>query len=214
MRRMATAVIAILTISSVLLPAVSMPAAQAGGPTITFAGRTLHREWVTWAAGSNTNPLVDPTFCGEIVGGRFLLNLALAAEATYECGIPSGVTVVAAGGYALALKPLDARTDRGLRKVVNESLEGFGPSHGRLDGEPVDLAPALGKTGVYSIAVGESSLIQTVDPDFPDDRRRTEVAAGAWIFQISGLSVGDHRLIIRQRVFGSSARAVFILTIT
>ena len=73
--------------------------------------------------------------------------------------------------------------------------------------------PSFAKTGVYGISVGELSLIQTEDPAFPDDRTRTKVAAGAWVFEISGLTSGDHRLVIRQRVFGQLAKAVFRITV-
>ena len=40
-------------------------------------------------------------------------------------------------------------------------------------------------------------------------RTHTKIAAGAWIYRISDLAVGDHRLAVRQRVYGSSAKAAF-----
>ena len=120
--------------------------------------------------GSNTNPLVDPGFCGEIVDGRFFLNLAGVLDASYACEIPAGATIVASAGYAILWKPTDARSDQRLRHLLNPDLHHFGPPHGRLDGEVVDLGPSFAKTNVYRIAVGEDSLIQTADPDFPNER--------------------------------------------
>ena len=78
----------------------------------------------------------------------------------------------------------------------------------------MDLGPSFAKTNVYRIAVGEDSLLQTADPDFPDGRTHTKVAAGAWVFKVSSLAVGDHRLAVRQRVFGNRAKAIFRITIT
>ena len=202
-----------VAIWAVVVPA-TIPAAHAGDGAISFGRRALHREWVAWAAGSNTNPLVDPAFCGEIVDGRFFLNLAGVLEGRYDCEIPAGVTIVASAGYAIFWKPTDARSDQRLRHLVNQNLQHFGPPHGRLDGEVVDLGPSFAKTNVYRIAVGEDSLLQTADPDFPDGRTHTKVAAGAWVFKVSSLAVGDHRLAVRQRVFGNRAKAIFRITIT
>jgi len=100
----------------------------------------------------------DPGFCGEVVGGRFFMNLAATLEATYECEVPEGVTIVGAAGYTIYWKPTEARTDRELRQLVNGDLSGFGRPRAVLDGERIDLDRAFAKTGVYSVRLGEESL--------------------------------------------------------
>jgi hypothetical protein len=114
--------------------------AVAADPTITFGRRALHRDWITWAVGSDTDPLFDPTLCGEMVGGRFFLNLA--PDAIYDCEIPADVTIVPSAGFSIVWKPTDARTDRDLRRVLESTSPAFGPPIGRLDGENVDLDPS------------------------------------------------------------------------
>jgi hypothetical protein len=202
----------VLLVLSALMATAHLEGAVAGGNAqVEFGPRALHRDWVAWGVGSDTNPLLDAQFCGEVVGDRFFMNLAATLEATYDCEVPEGMTIVAAAGYTIYWKPTDGRTDRDLRQAVNADLSEFGGPRARLDGERVDLDRAFAKTGVYSVRLGEDSLIRS-DPSFPD-RRRTDVAAGAWVFKLVGLEAGDHRLVLTQRVFGDRARAVFHINV-
>jgi hypothetical protein len=203
----------VLLLLSALLITAQLEGAFAGANThVEFGHRALHRDWVAWAVGSNTNPLADAQFCGELVDHRFLMNLAPTLEATYDCEVPEGAKIVSAAGYTIYWKPTDGRTDRELRQAVNADLSEFGGPRARLDGERIDLEGAFAKTGVYSVHLGKDSLIRS-DPDFPD-RRRTKVAAGAWVFELVRLEAGEHRLVLRQRVFGDRALAVFHISVT
>ena len=80
----------------------------------------------------------------------------------------------------------------------------------------VNDKPVIRVGGGSSCAIWTLALVGTTDRVEADGRQDflragpiTKIAVGAWIYRIADLAFGDHGLAVRQRVYGSSAEALF-----
>jgi hypothetical protein len=82
-----------------------------------------------------------------------------------------------------------------------------------LDGKTLDVGPLV-STGVYTIPVGDTSLIKTVDPTFPSAWTETRVASSAWLMRLTPLTPGEHTLVLADTINDEPFVATFRITVT
>jgi hypothetical protein len=224
-RRVSKHLRGLIAVTSIILFAFAAPPVAAtaqpsarpqGDPTQIEYGdppKTVQKAWLAWAFGSDTNPLFDSTLCGEMVGKRFFLNATIVPLMEADCEIEHGVPLVATPGGGVDWKSSDATTNKVLIASRDADFATVCCPFAWLDGTPIDLDPGFAKTGVYTIAVGESSFIRTVDPTFPAGWTETQVASAGWFFRIVHLSRGTHELVLKDELGGQTLEARFHITV-
>lgn len=185
------------------------PPAQADVRSVFRYPKALQKQWMAWAFGSDTNPLFDTSFCGEQVGGKFFLNAAAAPLVEADCEIPRGVPVVATPGGTIVWAPTDGPSNRKLLATRDALFADVTDPRVVLDGDVLPIERGFAKTWVYTISVGQDSLIRAVDPGFPASWTETKVASAGWFIKLVGLPVGHHRLVLRDRLSGDVFKAIF-----
>jgi hypothetical protein len=177
------------------------------GAGVATAGRRaeripsgLRRDWIEWAFGSSTNPLLQENFCGERVGDTFFLTVTAGAPDVriVHCRIPAGVPILVPPGGVISWAPTDGRTDsqlfqttaRQLESVILESVKV------KLDGEPVPVG-RLFVSDPFNLDLEPGNLIQEIDPNVTGDS--TRVMFAYWFVYIPRLSSGSHLLVTSDK---------------
>ena len=193
-----------ISVMGLLLGLTGVGPASARGDTATDPTQPvslrLHRQWMHWAFGSSSAPLLDPELCGEQVGGTFFLNLAGGVAADdkrhIHCDIPSGVPIlVPIGGvivWSNTQTDQEMHSDRfaGLRRLIVRSV------HVRLDGVELDHEPLVAPDP-YTLHLEPGNLIQTVDPSIVGDTVR--LAEGWYFAKLAPLAPGHHVIVASDK---------------
>lgn len=175
----------------------------------------LQQRYFAWMFGSSTNPLLADNFCGELVGGEFMLTAAIESGVERSCTVPFGVPVIASPAGCFDWFPIGSLTDA---QVIATRDADCPPSvftevTARLDGRPLDVARSFATTGAYTIPVADGSLIKTEDPTFPSAATWARAASMGWILRLAPLAPGRHRLQLSDVVDGSLLSISFTLTV-
>lgn len=209
----------LLSVALVILLAGPLPVAQATDGRVVFDNaKALQKKWVGWVFGSDSAPFLDPTFCGEpiankVTGSKFFLTAATQPLIEVDCEVHHGVPLVGSPGGGAAWRSSPDMTDAELLAARDADFANVCCPRLRLDGEQIDVTAGFAKTGIYTIPVGEDSFIRTVDPTFPTEWTETQVASAAWMFKIVDLSLGEHRLVLRDKINGDTFKAIFHITV-
>jgi hypothetical protein len=209
MRRLIVATLAVAVAIALPGSGSAMAGRRASSPPLA-----LQRQWVNWAFGSSSNPLMQEDLCGEQIGDTFFLT-SHAGPGTREltCEIPAGVPVLVTPGGAIVWAPTDGETGSELYSTLLNDFLGkiiLDSVRVTLDGQRLRRGP-LTITGPRELRLEPGNLIQTVDPSVEGDS--TVVMTGGWFRLISPLSQGQHVLRAAQRVRGVG-RSVLVLEIS
>jgi hypothetical protein len=162
----------------------------------------VQNAWMSWALGSSTNPLLQDDLCGELVGGRFFLNVAVApGRATMDCEVPAGTELVATPGGAFGWRGPARETDdelfsgnlKELRSIVLTSVKV------KVDGALIPR-PAMVCPDPIVVEIHPESFLAEVDPGIEGDT--TRVTSCAWFHVLGPLGVGEHTILLSDKFEG------------
>jgi hypothetical protein len=139
--------------------------------------------------GSSTNPLFNPTFCGEMVGDVFFLNAAGEPNVEADCEVPAGTWLVGSPGGSLGLPDDATPTDAEILAARDADFVGVTDASATLDGKALDVESGFAKTGVYTVPVEAGSFIKELYPAF-EHLDEARVASAAWMVRIPPLTPG------------------------
>jgi hypothetical protein len=197
MRRLMVATLAVAVAIALPGSGSAMAGRRASSPPLA-----LQRQWVNWAFGSSSNPLMQEDLCGEQIGETFFLT-SHAGPDTREltCEIPAGVPVLVTPGGSIVWASANETGSELYSMLLNDFLGKVILDSVRvtLDGERLRRGP-LTIMGPRELRLEPGNLIQTVDPSVEGDS--TLIMTGGWFRYISPLSRGQHVLRATQRVRG------------
>jgi hypothetical protein len=209
----------LLSVALVVLLAGPLPVARAADGRVVFDNaKSLQKKWVAWALGSDTAPFLDPTFCGEPIanagsGHKFFLTAPTQPALEVDCTVDHGVPLIGSPAGGAGWRSSPGMTNADVLAARDADFANVCCPRLRLDGERIDVTDGFAQTGIYTIPVGEDSLIRTVDPTFPPAWTETQVASSAWMFKIVDLSLGRHRLVLRDKIMGEWVKTIFHITV-
>lgn len=195
MRRTLVAVLA----ASVLVGVA--PTASAGGIRLDRPlrlGSEVRERWMAWATGSSTNPVLQPSFCGERRGKRFFLNAAASpGTQVAHCEIAAGMPIIMTPGVGFSWAPTDGQTDQELLEAAEFFASGVSDPRVVLDGRRLPVGDAY-TSGVIDVKLHGGNFLHAVDPATAD-LDETQLAFIGYFVKLA-LSEGDHTLIIRDTI--------------
>jgi hypothetical protein len=208
---MKRAITPLLAVVLVLCPAIATADVSESGVRTSPASPYWARQWITWAFGSDANPIVTG-ICGEQIEQAFLLTAAFAPGQTQiDCEVPRGTRLLVSPGGTIRWAPTDGETAAELRASVAADLATISDVQATLDGVSLDLSDAFIETRVFTMPLEPGNFIQTVDPNVVGDEVR--VAMAGWFLRIGRLTVGEHVLVLSDVIAGQTFEVTFHLTV-
>lgn len=161
-------------------------------------GEEARERLVAWALGSSTNPLLQPSFCGERRGSRFFLNAAISpGTQTAHCEIPAGMPIILSPGGGFAWAPTDGETDAELLAAAEFFFSAVSDPRVVLDGRRLSVGEPY-VSDVIDVRLHPGNFMQLADPA-TEGLPSTRVAFIGYFAKVA-LSEGDHVLIIRDTI--------------
>ena len=210
-------VILILGIAFMMSVSLVEPAVAASLPGVSsaFGGSSItwQRHYMSWLFGSETNPLMRESYCGESIDGVLFLNAATVPNFEATCTVQPGTRILASPGGSIEWAPTNGTTDEQLLAQLAADATAVQNAAGTLDGRTLNVQDGFAVAGAFTIPVADDSFIKTVDPGFPTNLTETRVASDAWMVRLMPLSPGSHTLVLSDTIAGDPYVATFHINV-